>query len=183
VLDVGCGYGRIAIPLAVLGYDVTGIDVAPGLLKAARRHAGRRNVRVRFDEGSMTALPYPDAGFDALICLWSAFYELLEHDEQVGALREMGRVLSGGGLGIVEGPIAVAASTADLETGRRHGPDNRLVADRISGHATGHFVHDAGSLRAVAAEAGLVGVHVVERPWGGRPRQVLRFEPAVAAAR
>src|SRR5206468_825627 len=37
VLDVGCGYGRIALPLAELGYDVTGIDIAPNLIRSARR--------------------------------------------------------------------------------------------------------------------------------------------------
>ena len=183
MLDVGCGYGRIAIPLAERGYEVAGIDVAPGLLRAARRNAARRNLAIHFDEGSMTDLPYPDAAFDAVVSLWSAFYELLERDEQVLALHEMGRVLRADGIGIVEGPIFVEATAADVASGRRHGPGNRLVADRISGHVTAHFVHDAASLRDVVAEAGLTGVEVIERPWGGRPRQILLFRPSPEGGR
>ena len=37
VLDVGCGYGRIALPLAELGHDVTGIDISPDILLAAQQ--------------------------------------------------------------------------------------------------------------------------------------------------
>jgi 2-polyprenyl-3-methyl-5-hydroxy-6-metoxy-1,4-benzoquinol methylase len=32
VLDVGCGYGRIAVPLAAVGHRVTGVDIAPALI-------------------------------------------------------------------------------------------------------------------------------------------------------
>jgi ubiquinone/menaquinone biosynthesis C-methylase UbiE len=101
VLDVGCGYGRIAIPLAERGYSVVGLDISPNLLRAARREAGRRGVSVPFNLGSMTAMPYPDAAFDAVISLWTAFYEVLLESEQVAALSEMRRVLRPGGVGII----------------------------------------------------------------------------------
>ncbi len=35
VLDAGCGYGRIAIPLSLLGYEVTGADVTASMLASA----------------------------------------------------------------------------------------------------------------------------------------------------
>ena len=54
VLDVGCGYGRIAVPLARAGFAVTGLDVSPNLLRAARREAASHGVAVRLDLGSMT---------------------------------------------------------------------------------------------------------------------------------
>jgi SAM-dependent methyltransferase len=181
VLDVGCGYGRMAIPLAELGYEVTGIDIAPGLLRTARRDAARHGVSIRLDEGSMTALPYAEATFDAVISLWSAFYELLEEAEQVEALTEMARVLRPGGIGVIEGPVFVEATPADIETGRRHGPGLRLVEDRISGHPTGHYVHDAASLLGLAGAAGVARAEVVERSWGGRLRQILTFGPSLPA--
>ena len=37
ILDVGCGYGRIAVPLAAVGHRVTGVDIAPALMTEARR--------------------------------------------------------------------------------------------------------------------------------------------------
>jgi 2-polyprenyl-3-methyl-5-hydroxy-6-metoxy-1,4-benzoquinol methylase len=39
LLDAGCGYGRIAIPLARSGYEVTGLDLSDALLSAARERA------------------------------------------------------------------------------------------------------------------------------------------------
>jgi SAM-dependent methyltransferase len=39
ILDAGCGTGRVAIRLAELGYDVTGVDVDASMLDVARRHA------------------------------------------------------------------------------------------------------------------------------------------------
>jgi len=35
VLDAGCGYGRIAVPLAARGYRVTGLDHSEPLLRSA----------------------------------------------------------------------------------------------------------------------------------------------------
>src|SRR5919201_6350444 len=58
VLDVGCGYGRVALPLVRAGYDVEGIDLSPNLIDAARAAAEAEHLAVRFSVGSMTALPY-----------------------------------------------------------------------------------------------------------------------------
>lgn len=40
VLELGCGTGRLAIPLAQHGVDMTGLDVVPGMLTLAKRKAG-----------------------------------------------------------------------------------------------------------------------------------------------
>jgi len=175
VLDVGCGYGRIAIPLAERGYEVAGFDVAPNLLRAGRREAARRRVAVRFDEGSMTELPYPTGAFDIVISVWSAFHELLEDNEQVEALGEMGRVLRPGGRGVIDGPPFEAATAAEIESGARHGPDARIVATIIAGRRMERFAHDATSLRRLAESAGLARHAVLERDWAGNRRQLLVF--------
>lgn len=78
VLDVGCGYGRVSIPLAASGYRVDGIDLSPVLVEAARTAAQAQCLAIDFRVGSMTKLPYAPAAFDAVLCLWSAFHELLE---------------------------------------------------------------------------------------------------------
>ena len=37
VLEIACGTGRVGIPIARLGYAVTGLDIVPGMLELARR--------------------------------------------------------------------------------------------------------------------------------------------------
>jgi SAM-dependent methyltransferase len=175
ILDVGCGYGRIAIPLAERGYRVTGLDISPQLLRAARRDARARARTITFDEGSMTALPYAAESFDACICLWSAFNELLDPEEQVKALREMRRALRAFGVGIVEGSVFTVATDDDVRTGRRRGTDMRLEADVILGRRQLRYVHDEATLLAVARAAELVAPRVEIQDWAGRPRQLLLF--------
>ena len=58
VLDIGCGYGRVAIPLARSGFDVTGIDIVQKFIKDAKRWAKAHGVLAQFDVGDMIKLPF-----------------------------------------------------------------------------------------------------------------------------
>jgi SAM-dependent methyltransferase len=166
VLDVGCGYGRIAVPLAARGYSVTGLDVAPNLLRAARQSARWRGVPVRFVQASMTSMPLPDQTFDAVVSLWTAFYELLLESEQVAALSEMRRVLRPGGVGIVEGPVPADGIVPD---------GGRVQSTLIAGHRNAIFAHDVVTLERACDGAGIRDRTVTEHQWAGRVRQVLVF--------
>jgi len=103
VLDLGCGFGRIALPLAERGLNVSGIDVSPVLIEAGRCYASDQGLDIDFTVGSMTQLPYPDNEFHDVICVWSSFNELLERDEQVATLKEILRVMRPDALSIIEG--------------------------------------------------------------------------------
>ncbi len=46
VLDLGCGDGTTAVPLALLGAEVVGIDIAKNLVDAGNKRAGRRRVSI-----------------------------------------------------------------------------------------------------------------------------------------
>jgi ubiquinone/menaquinone biosynthesis C-methylase UbiE len=48
------------------------------MVEAACQAAQKESLEVGFTLGSMTRLPLEDAAFDAVICLWSAFNELLD---------------------------------------------------------------------------------------------------------
>jgi len=50
VLELGCGTGRITIPLAENGIDITGLDVVPGMIAHARQKAGNLPIRWIVDD-------------------------------------------------------------------------------------------------------------------------------------
>ena len=55
-LDLGCGRGHWSVELASRGWQVTGVDLVPAAVEAARERAKKAGAAVRFVEGDMTAL-------------------------------------------------------------------------------------------------------------------------------
>jgi len=104
VLDLCCGYGRIALPLRKAGKVVRALDISPNLVAAGRAKAAEEELSIDWAIGSMTDLPYKWDSFDAVICLWTAFHELFAEDEQLSTICEISRVLKPGGIAIIEGP-------------------------------------------------------------------------------
>ena len=93
VLDVACGTGNTAIPLARAGAVVTGVDIAPNLLEQARANAAGQKLSIQFDEGDAEQLPYPDASFDAVVTMFGAMFA--PRPDVVAS--ELARVLRPGG--------------------------------------------------------------------------------------
>jgi SAM-dependent methyltransferase len=93
-LDVACGTGKSLVPLAELGYDVTGCDLSPEMLDVARRAAP---PDVELLEADMRALP-PLGDFDLVTCLDDAVNYLLEEDELEAAAGSFADVLAPGGV-------------------------------------------------------------------------------------
>jgi len=82
ILDVGCGTGRHAINLATRGYkNITAIDLSPGMIKAARETAKKKNAQVDFQLGDARELPFENK-FDAALCLCEGAFGLLENDTE-----------------------------------------------------------------------------------------------------
>ena len=88
-LDLGCGEGRLARDLTVLGHDVVAVDVSPTMVAAARQ-AGPQIPAVLADAA---ALPFADAAFDLVV----AFMSLQDVDAMEHAVAESARVLEPGG--------------------------------------------------------------------------------------
>ncbi len=87
VIDLGCGTGRHALPLAAAGARVTAVDFSEGMLAQARTKAGASDIR--FIAHDLAArLPFEDGAFDRVVCGL-----VLEHMRDVaGLFAEMRRV-------------------------------------------------------------------------------------------
>jgi ubiquinone/menaquinone biosynthesis C-methylase UbiE len=168
VLDVGCGYGRIAHPLAVAGYQVIGLDISEPLLRHAGSAAAERGVRLPLTLADMTKMPFSDASFDGVICLWSAFFELVATFDQVDALTEMKRVLAQGGLALIEGPAPPLGDT-DL-------PADRISHGVVEGIPMQGYIHDLDTLKRRCAQAGIADYELCVRDWAGRDRTILTLQ-------
>lgn len=91
-LDVGCGTGVVSDAIMDLAWPgaVTGLDASETFLEAARR----RVPGARFEVGDATALPYPDASFEAVVC--SLMIALVA--DPAAAVAHMARVVAPGGV-------------------------------------------------------------------------------------
>lgn len=104
ILDAGGGPGRYTIALAEQGYRVTLFDLSSQLLELARTRIADRPDRVRDHiddvlQGSITDLSrFPDASFDATICLGGPLSHLVQRDDRRRAIAELHRVTKVGGL-------------------------------------------------------------------------------------
>ncbi|MFE6997622.1 class I SAM-dependent methyltransferase [Microbacterium sp. NPDC057659] len=68
VLDLGCGAGRLAVPIALQGNRVTGVDVSSPLIGAAQDFAHERGAdSVEFDVVTGTEVSFPPASFDLVL--------------------------------------------------------------------------------------------------------------------
>ena len=92
ILDLGCGDGQLTQRLLAAGARVTGLDLSPEMLEAARA----RGVDAR--EGSAEALPFADRSFDAV------FSNAVLHwvRNQKAMMTEVRRVLKPGGRFVAE---------------------------------------------------------------------------------
>ncbi len=94
VLDVCCGSGRHAAPLADAGYDVLGIDRDASVIE--RAGAAHPAERLTFRMLDMTRLDELDGSFDAVICMWQSF-GYGDADTNAEVLRQMTARLHSGG--------------------------------------------------------------------------------------
>ncbi len=93
VLDVACGSGQAAIPVAELGAEAVGIDIVEAWIDQAKARAARTGLNVRFDVGDAEDMPYDDASFDVVVSLIGAMFT--PRPEVTAA--EMARVCRPGG--------------------------------------------------------------------------------------
>lgn len=100
VLDLGCGDGTTAVPIARLGADVTGIDIARNLVDAGNKRAAEMGLKdLKFQEGDATNLQgVGDHSFDLSISVFGAMFAPKPFDvakEMVRVTKPGGRIVMG----------------------------------------------------------------------------------------
>ncbi|MGD8623666.1 MAG: methyltransferase domain-containing protein [Anaerolineae bacterium] len=101
ILDLCCGQGRHAVPLARAGYRVTGLDHSSYMLGEAQRLAEGSDGEVSWVRGDMRRLPWGQR-FDACINLFTAFGYFEDDEENEDVLYEVSRVLKPGGKFLID---------------------------------------------------------------------------------
>jgi SAM-dependent methyltransferase len=96
VLELGCGTGRVAIPLAQDGHDVVGLDRSEAMLTRAERHARREGVSLRLVEGDMRSFSFSQS-FPLIAIAFNTFL-MLTPEERWGCLARVREHLAPTGL-------------------------------------------------------------------------------------
>lgn len=187
VLDIGCGAGRMAIPLTRFldGGSYRGFDVMAPLVHSCRRRIGSRFPAFHFDHldvyngkynpgGSIPPdelrFPYDDDAFDFAFAT-SVFTHMLRQDV-ARYLGELARVLRPGGCALVTWYLLGDETRRLVEDGRasisfREVEDGHWVMDPKEPEAA--VGYDEDDVRALHAAAGLELVTVRHGTWRGTP--------------
>lgn len=161
VVDIGCGFGSLAVYVAFLGAHVTAVDVSPGRLTVGTRVAQQFGLPARFLEGSFQELPLGDRRFE-LAVINNAFCYVVPRAERLISLAHVRRVLTPGGRLLMRNPSRTAPR--DPFTGLP--AINRLPAGLAAAGAQAIGRHRSHvrllSARAQRAELRRVGFEVVD---------------------
>jgi SAM-dependent methyltransferase len=101
ILDLGCGPGRVAVPLARRGFRVTGVDAHAGYLERARAWAEREGVELSLCRADMSKLTF-HSEFDAALCVFNSFGYFDDPGSDQAVLERARQALRPGGRFLLE---------------------------------------------------------------------------------
>jgi SAM-dependent methyltransferase len=161
VLDVACGTGVVtrqaAQAVGSTGQGV-GLDINDGMLQVARTVTPPAGAPITWREGSVLALPFPEATFDVVLCQWGLEF----FPDRAHGLQEMARVLvPAGRLGL---RVWRALARQPFQTAVLAALDRHLFGGQdVPSRATvlqPFTLADAAEVRALVADAGFHDIHI-----------------------
>jgi tellurite methyltransferase len=173
VFDLGCGVGRHVIYLGGRGFRMAGADISPTGIQRAYAACAERGITFDGRVSDMTVLPWPDATFDAALCISTIHHGL--RTTILRAIDEVWRLLTPGGLFLVDFPCtdragysylrAEVAAGHILEVEPNTFVDERPDSEDPDGFLPHHFCDEADvrdllrrfTLERVWSETGAMG--------------------------
>ena len=100
ILELGCGTGRIAIPILKAGGALVGVDRSDAMLAQARARTRRASLarRAKFVRADIRALPFRPRAFSLVMAPYGILQSLTRERDLTSALASVARVLRRGGL-------------------------------------------------------------------------------------
>ncbi len=193
VLDLACGFGRIANRLALVGHNVLGVEYQPGFLAIARAEADRNNLLrprpagwVKYQQGDMRAIDYENQ-FDRVLMLFNSF-GYFPDAENLLVLQKVTRALKPGGLlgfdvthrdGVLndfhrdfvsekEGNLLINRFSFDVQTGRLHNDRIIIRGGKRRDVPFSYRLYSLTEIRSLLSHAGLE-LNAFYSEWDGSP--------------
>jgi cyclopropane fatty-acyl-phospholipid synthase-like methyltransferase len=142
ILELGCGTGRVTLPLAAAGFDVVAVDCSAPMLRELDGKAAAANLSARIRTVAMDMGRWNLATqFDAILCPFSAFTYLVDDEDRSRMLAGVRACLAPGGVLLMDTFVPDRALDAlrdgedvddyvrPLESGRWH-PAVRLARSK-----------------------------------------------------
>ena len=157
VLELGVGSGRLALPLAARGLDVTGIDTSDSMLDLLAAKPGAAALTVhRGDMAEVDTLV--DDGFAVVFVAFNTFFNLDSEQQQRRCLEAVARILEPRGSFVIEAFVP----TDPPERIERDLSATRVELDRLVIAAT---EHDPGAQTITGQHVDITEAGVRLRPW------------------
>ncbi len=172
VLELGVGTGRLAVPMAAAGLDVTGLDASSAMLDRLRDADASGSVHVV--HGSMVD-GLPPGPFDVVLIAYNTLFNLTRDDEQATCIERVADRLAAGGRLVIEAFVPDEPFRDGNDVGIRSMTAGQVVLsviryDAAHQQAEGQFVE--------LTEEG--GVRL--RPWCVRYSTVAQLDAMATAA-
>lgn len=145
ILDVGCGTGRLALPLARCGLSVTALDVSPDMLRVLSNSAGTVPVEIVCADATKANLRGP---FELALCMFNTLFMLGPHEQQRQFIKSVAEAMSASGNLLVEAFVPdmsrfgsdgtsfrikeVGQESASIQIGQCFESERRILSQDIS---------------------------------------------------